>query len=347
MKKLLSLLLLLITSNIWSMDISIFYAKGNVTISDLEGNDKKALKGDILTEGEKIITGSKSFVIIKIDKHSIHRIEENSNLLISKLPYQYQDSDQLEQGGSFYLEMGTIFSEVFKKSGNDSLEISTKNTSMGVRGTKLMVSKDPDSKNIWLSVDEGEVEIKNSISNNHDVISKKQSIVVEGDRNFTKQRRFDWQNKVSWNIEKSKDNINTFESQKKLALMEHGKKRTKWIRDEVQFNNVKNRWKARKKKWSVKAKRLKPSVKLKKRKARLESQLKKVMKKKGMPKSTRELYKGIQNKKTELKLNDFANKRLDRSREKMRNKKRRLENINKERRKLNRPRNRDLPHSNP
>jgi hypothetical protein len=342
MQKLFVMTFLLFTSSVWAIDITIFYAKGNVTITDLEGNQQKALKGDIVTEGKKIITGDKSFVIIKIEKHSIHRIEENSNLLVSKLPYQYENSDVLEQGGSFYLEMGTIFSEVFNKSGNDSLEVSTKNTSMGVRGTKLMVSRDLESNQTWLSVEDGEVEIKNSISNHHDVVTKKQSIVVESDREFTKPRLFDWHNKVSWDIEKSKDDLKTFKAQKKLAFMEHNKKKAKWIRDEVKFGLIKSSWKQRKKKWSEKIKLLKSNTKLKKRKSRLEARLKKMTKKKGMPKSTRDLYRGIQDSRGDLKLNDFANEKLDTSREKMRNKKRRLEIMNEKRRRLSVPKNSNI-----
>jgi hypothetical protein len=338
MKLLLSLFIFLLSLNTQAIDIKIFYAKGDVKIVDLEGVKKKALRGETAIEGDKIVTGDKSFVIIKIDKHSVHRVEENSSLLISKLPYFFKDSEHLEQGGSFYLEIGTIFSEVFKKSGNESLEVRTKNTIMGVRGTKLMVSRDLDSNHTWLSVDEGEVEIKNEISNHHDIVLKKQSIVVENDSHFTKQKRFDWHNKVSWNIDKGLDEVKTFKVNSKLAFMEHAKKRTKWTRNEVQFRDGKNNWNARKKSWSMKVKVLKPNLKLKKRTKSLDRKLKKLIKKRGMPKSTIELYKGIENSKDELKLNDFVNKKIDRSMDKVRNKKRRMEMLNKQQRRRDRPR---------
>ncbi len=338
MKLLLSLCFLLISFRALAIDVSVFYAKGNVKIIDLEGNEKKALKGETVTEGEKIITGKKSFVILKIDSHSIHRVEESSSLLISKLPYHFKNSDELEQGGSFYLEVGTIFSEIFKKSGNNSHEIRTKNSIMGVRGTKFMVSKDKDD-HTWLSVEHGEVEVKNEQTNHHDVVINKQSIVIENDKYFTQPKRYEWQKKLSWNIDKAKEDVKTFSNHRKLALMEFSKKRTKWTRNEVRFKEVQHSWVKRKKAYdlNIKKNKLTPNTKLKNRKLRLEEKLENLYKKKGMPKSTRELYKSILNSKSDLKLNDFANEKLDESKSKMRSNKERLRQIRNIRRDQNKP----------
>ena len=171
MKVLFTILLCLLNFSVFAKEIKVVYAKGNVKIFDIEGNKSKALKGMIVKEGELISTAKSSFVILKIEGHSVHRVEEETTLRIDELPYNFEDSEELEQGGNLYLKVGTIFSEVIKKSDNDSLTIKTKNTTMGVRGTKFMVSSGGENQNTWLSVDEGEVEIKNDLSKNHDVVS--------------------------------------------------------------------------------------------------------------------------------------------------------------------------------
>jgi len=338
MKYILLLLLFIFSQNSFAKDIIVFYAKGDVKITNLENEERKALKGTNITEGEQISTGNNSFVILKIDGHSVHRVEENSNLLINNLPYNFKDSDELEEGGSFYLKLGTIFSEVTQKSDTNSLTIKTKNSTMGVRGTKLMVSKGQETNDTWVSVKEGVVEVQNEVSGNHDLLLNKQSLVIESDKNFTKQKVYEWQNKLSWTIDKPIEIEKSFRSQRKLERMEFRKKRSNWTRKEALFKSKMNEWKTKNEKYKIRTKDFKPNPQKIIRKERLKEKISIKLKDKRLKKSTRQLYKGILNQDQDIKLNDFAKSRLDKSNEKIKIKRIELEKMRRQRTRRNLPR---------
>lgn len=260
------LILFFISSNVFAEDILIYFSKGKVVSIDSDGNEKSLTKGDYLSEGEILKTGENSFVILKIGSHSTHRVEESSEIIVEQLPYKYEDSEELQQGGRFFLKLGTIFSEIFQKTDNESFEVKTLNTTMGVRGTKLMASIDGESSDTWLTVNEGIVEVKNNISNDQDIVIKDQSMVIEKDKNFTRQQKYEWQKNLKWNIEQNKGNFKTFKKQRKLAYKEFRQRRSSWTRNEVRWKNFKDKRKEKLQKYKKRIKNLKGSKSLEKRK---------------------------------------------------------------------------------
>ncbi len=332
------ILLLLFSFNTYAEDILVFYSKGYVVSVDAEGNEKSIKKGDYLVQGETLKTGGGAFAILKIGKHSTHRVEERSEILIEKLPYQYEDSNELQQGGRFFLKLGTVFCEIYKKADNDSFEVKTKNTTMGVRGTKLMASIDKESKDTWLSVNEGIVEIHNNISKSSDIVTKDQSMIVEKDKNFTTQQKYDWQKNLKWDIEKNKDKFKSFRRQRKLAYKEFRQRRSSWSRNESRWSDFKKQRKIKLKKFRERVKDLKRNKSFKKRTNFKAKKVNKFRKKKTFYK------KGMLDKNQKIEPNNFVKKK--RKKLILQNNKDRLQNLRQKRRNQRRPMPRKRPETN-
>lgn len=339
--KIILFFLLIFSFNSFAEDAQVIYAKGENTVEDSAGEIRKVVKGDILIEGEVLSTKENSFVILKIGKHSTHRVEESTVVEIEKLPYQFQNSEELEQGGSFVLQMGTVFSEIFKKSDDESFQIKTQNTTMGVRGTKFMASIDPDSNDAWVTVNEGTVEVKNSLSKANDIIEKDHSMVIEKDKNFTRQQRYEWQKNLKWKIAESKGEFKSFRQQRKMARQEFRQRRSDWVRNEERWGRFKERRKQKLTKFKERTKKFKSNEKLKKRKEKLKklrAKRKEFKAKKGKLKEKRQLFnEGLRDKKKRKKqkrVNDFLEKRDPQK--KPDNMKKRLQNMRKRRRQMRR-----------
>lgn len=350
--KIVCLLLILTFQIAWAEDAKVIYSIGQNTITNNSGEQKSINKGDILIEGETLTTGDKSFVILKIGTHSTHRVEENTQIEIAKLPYMYQDTSELEQGGSFILKVGTIFSEILKKSDNESFEIKTQNTTMGVRGTKFMASVDSDSEDTWVTVNEGVVEVNNSASNSSDIIEKDRSMIIEKDKGFTRQQKYEWQKNLKWNIADNKNDFKSFKSQRKKALKEFRQKRSQWVRNEERWSRFQNERGEKLAKFRDRVKNFRSSDKFKKRKEKIkelkakrdEFKSKRKQKVKDLQNKRQLFNEGLKNKKKKQnRVNDFIkNERFkDRSGERQ-DRLNRLRNL---RKKLRRPKpnNGDLP----
>ncbi len=314
MKKLLVILMVLCSMNTFAIDIKVLFVKGSATIETLDEKSRPAKAGDLIVEGDKIETHDSSLVIIKIKGHSVHRIEENTTLLVEQLPYKYEDSKDIEQHCSFFLEVGTIFTEVVEKSDSDTMEIRTRSSVMGVRGTKFMVSQDKDSEYVWLSVDHGEVHIKNDHMGKADSVGAKQTIVVENDKKFSAQKRYKFHKNLEWNLN-SKEVRKTFKANRINAKLEFRKKKSKWVRNEVRWSKVSANWAARKEKFKSRNKNKKKNVKLKKRLKNIKEKLKKGkenFKNKKLKKNFKKSF--LKRPGMTGKPNNFLNRKLDKKR---------------------------------
>lgn len=233
-------LLLFLQSIALGIDVKVIYVKGDVKKVDLDGKVKNLVKGDVLIEGYTVKTSADSYALLKIDGHSNHRVEENSEVMIEELPYNFENSKELEQGGSVIIQVGTIFSEITSRADIPTFQVKTKNTVMGVRGTEFMASVLENSEDVFLTVKKGEVEVQNAFSDFHDVVNVNETIVIEKDTKSTQQRRHEWTEKLQWdlsatNFEKGK----RFAQVRKEALEAHKQKRKPWVRNELRFNK---RW---------------------------------------------------------------------------------------------------------
>lgn len=271
-------LFFLVLTYAFAEDVKVIFVKGEVVINNLEGGSRKLQKGDFLKEGDTLKTGKGSITILKIEGHSNHRVEENTELMIEDLPYKFKNSEEFEQGGSVIIKMGTIVSDIMSKSDITIFKMKTRNTTMGVRGTILMVDVDRSNSDLTLMVNEGEVEISNGVSDLSDVVSRGQAMVIESDTNPTQQRHVEWAQDLDWNVGSREVKKNTFNQIRERARKLHLEKRQNWVRNELKFGKTKEKWVEREKKWVERTSTLTPNPVKEKRKKNFEEKIQKANK---------------------------------------------------------------------
>lgn len=253
------LFVFLLSFSSFAEDIKVVQVKGDAFKISLKGKKVALKKQDVILQEDTIVTGKDSLLIIKIKKHSIHKIEENTKIKIISLPYNFEKSKEVEKAASFYLKVGTFFSKILKKTEVPNMKVKTKGSTMGIRGTTFMASVDKKAKDVWLSVKNGEVEIKNNQSGQHDIVTKGETLVVEKDRKFTRQRKYDWVRKVNWDVSKITGQKKPFAKLRSLAYKKFKAKKAPWVRDEIRFAKKRKKWSQQEKSWKAKVKRLTPN----------------------------------------------------------------------------------------
>jgi hypothetical protein len=295
---LLTLLSIIFSFSSYSKDIEVIFVKGKTYSISMKGKRVSLKKGDFLVEGDTIITEKKSFAILKIENHSTHKIEAESEIYVRDLAYFYEGSKQLEQGANLFVKAGTIFSKVQKVKGKKSLVIESRNSAMGVRGTELLVSVDRRSKDVILAVKTGEVEIENKVSGEKEIIMKKQGIYVGEDLSFSQPKKYLWIDKLSWNMT-TKSKAASFIHKRKVILKEIRKKKAHWIRNEVLFKQKETQWGRDQKTYDIASASLSPNkVKATRVRKRLNF----------IKKQPKDLANGINNK-SKLNRNSFADQK--------------------------------------
>ena len=78
---------------------------------------------------------------------------------------------------------------------------------MGVRGTQFFVSSAPKKKNVWMCVNEGEVQVYFKENPNKFVSVKEgQGVVINSD-NLPEVKNYEWTKKLNWKLEGSAEEI--------------------------------------------------------------------------------------------------------------------------------------------
>ncbi len=241
-------LFLLLSVSTFSAEISVLFVKGSAYVTD-ESAQKRLNKGDVISEGETIETKKDSFLILKIGEHSKHKVDPETVVKVESLPYKFDNGEELEEPAQIYLKVGTIVSDIFEKSDNESAIVRTDSTTMGVRGTKFLVSKLGD--NVILSVNEGTVEVQND--SQADIVEANQSIVIENDQLFTAIRPYKFQKEVDWSLKNK--NLKPFKELEVVFKSEFLEKKRPWKRDQL-------RWKQFKEKRQIRFERYKKETKM-------------------------------------------------------------------------------------
>lgn len=243
-------------------DIKVVFTKGNNFKITSEGK-KIALKKNLrVVEDDTITTASNGFAILKIENHSVFRVEEGSELIVSQLPYFFKDSKDIDEGASIIMKTGSAVFEMLMESETETLSIKNKQNILGVRGTKFLVGMQDDD--LVVSVNEGVVELSNSSSKQKDFIEKGESIIVEKGLNFTARKRYKFQNDIDWNTE-SKKRKTRFKDIRKKLRSEFVKKRRAWTADPLRSAKFTERWDKRRERFKERTKGFSPSEKKKAR----------------------------------------------------------------------------------
>lgn len=310
------LFLSLVIMNALYAQVVFKHVKGDV-YKYLEVNKpQKVNKGDTLEENETVVLKDNAQVVVKLDNHSVQRVEGPAQFSFESFAYQYEESEEIERPASLLMETGTFFIKVLKKSDNESMLVKTRETTFGVRGTQFMIDA-PKSRDILLSINEGAVEVRNQDQN--DILNKGGSLFIEKDKTFKKMRDTELRKKINWKFDSLSEKKQKFREIRKARKQKIRESLGKWNRNELKWSKFKEKRKERLAKWKEKTKNLKKNKKLIKREMR-----------KKLRKERREANREKMKNKNRKDSDQFKNKR-----EELRNNK--LEELKKK--KMTRPNN--------
>lgn len=109
-------------------------------------------RGYVLEDGNKIVTGDKSFCAIKfLDDKSLLRIRENSSCVIEGK----KEQNKIEK--NIFVEVGSFFASLFKPKG--SFKVTTPTSVASVKGTEFWVIQRSPTK--YIVTKDGPLEVEN------------------------------------------------------------------------------------------------------------------------------------------------------------------------------------------
>lgn len=163
---------------------SILFAVGNVTVVS-NGNKNSAKKGTPISEGDTILTDSKSTVIVEFsDNAGTIEIQENSEFTVKE--FNEKNQELVSKSGSFWLNAKKL-----KKDTNFNVIMPT--SVAGIRGTKLYSFENKELGITGVCHCQGAVEFKENSSNytgSHDsdflVLTKAGKTIVITPEDFQK-----------------------------------------------------------------------------------------------------------------------------------------------------------------
>jgi len=127
----------------------VSFSMGDVTVKRGADSHAAQLK-DVLSDGDLIITGDKSFVVIQLPGGALCRIEKNTSVTLSSV---------LGKEKNVTLHKGVILSKIEKLGKGEKYNVKTPLAIAAVRGTEFMTAYDGTSATV--SVGDGKVNVIN------------------------------------------------------------------------------------------------------------------------------------------------------------------------------------------
>ena len=150
----------------WNKAVKIKIGAGKAVVTLLEGNaslfkkgvtkPKALYKGSLLAQGDRVTTGTKSRVEIKLPDKSFIRFDEKTTFVLESVAY---DQKTKKKDVNINIILGKTWAKVPKFSGSKGrFAITTKTSVAGVRGTDFRMNVNKDNSAV-LKVYDGEVAV--------------------------------------------------------------------------------------------------------------------------------------------------------------------------------------------
>ncbi len=174
-------------------------ANSNGKVVFLKGSAKLIRSGSTITirkgitvlQGDTVVTSNGSTVIVKLVTGSKVKIKANSKISFSKLTKK--------KATNLYLHKGGVFAKVSKLRGKQKFNVRSVSTLAGVRGTHFYMHTLKDN-NVWLCVNEGNVQVNESGSNSEVLVKPGMGISVKQNATIEKPKEYKWTHKLNWKM---------------------------------------------------------------------------------------------------------------------------------------------------
>ena len=144
----------------------VSFTMGNVAVT--RGTDSRQAKiKDVLADGDRIVTGDRSFAVIQLPGGALCRIEKNTSVELSSI---------LGGDKSIMLNKGIILSKVEKLGKGEQYRVKTPLAIAAVRGTEFMTSYDGTSAKV--AVGDGKVSVSRVDTAGDNPVDEGKTVVV-------------------------------------------------------------------------------------------------------------------------------------------------------------------------
>lgn len=140
----------------------VYFARGDVSARNEQGASRALHKGDVLTQGDAVITGKGALAQIKFTDGALVSLQPNSNFRIDS--YRYQGQTDGSEKGHFSLLKGGLrtITGTIGKQNRDNYKLDAVVATIGIRGTEFTVQLDASLKTLRVHTGEGLIEVNNA-----------------------------------------------------------------------------------------------------------------------------------------------------------------------------------------
>ncbi|GAB4443485.1 MAG: hypothetical protein OHK0011_25770 [Turneriella sp.] len=173
----------------------ITFLSGQVEIDSGKGWQKASL-GGMLNESDKIRTGSPGTLLVQLKSGAVLKLKSDTQIVLS----------QVGNATTVDVESGALFSKVGKRAEGQSFRIRAQTMVAAVRGTEFYFAygkKKKSKADLWLCVNEGQVNVTDSATKSDVNVNAGEGIVIPTDKQIPKPRAYAWTKKLNWNMDAS------------------------------------------------------------------------------------------------------------------------------------------------
>lgn len=172
------------------------YASGDVTIQS-KGGGRLGATGAALADGDAVSTGEGAAAVVETADGSRLKLRGSSRLVLT-LPAPRSPATEI------LLSFGGVFAKVTKRRLGEEFRVRTPTAVAAVRGTEFFTAYGRGagkSKDLWVCVNEGAVEVKTDASRQGLSVPAGKGVLIKSGLELTKPQAYDWTKKLNWNMD--------------------------------------------------------------------------------------------------------------------------------------------------
>lgn len=191
--------LLLAASPVYAADSKparVVHASGDVTIDSRAGG-RLARSGAVLAEGDSVVTAAGATAVVELPDGSRLKLREASRVAVT---WPGPKSAVTEA----FLSFGSVFAKVAKRLDGQAFNVRTPSAVAAVRGTEFFTAygrAKGESRDLWVCVNEGSVEIKTSKSKDGLLVPAGKGVLIKAGVDLTKPQAYDWTKSLNWSMD--------------------------------------------------------------------------------------------------------------------------------------------------
>ncbi|MFO1472509.1 MAG: FecR domain-containing protein [Turneriella sp.] len=197
-KILITLAAIAVTTSLAADAGKLTFVSGGVEVNAGKGWQKASL-GAIVNEADKIRTG-KGTVIISLKSGATLKLKSDSQITLSAVG----------AATTIDVEGGSVFSKVDRRTAGQTYKIRAQTMVAAVRGTEFYFAYGQKKKakaDLWLCVNEGQVNVTDSSTKSEVNVNAGEGIVIPTDKAIPKPKPYEWTKKLNWNMDAEKGEV--------------------------------------------------------------------------------------------------------------------------------------------